>query len=163
MRVILLNGPARSGKSTAASILHRIIPDSAVIGFSFHLKRMVHGIYLGRPGWDMEPDAFDAVKGEPQPLLDGMSWRQAYIHYSEKVIKPLHGEHWFGCQFLRAAKASGAEKVIVPDSGFVEEADVVAEAVGPANVRLIRMGGRDARLTGTAGVTSVCITSVCRM
>ncbi len=139
MNVILLNGPARSGKSTAASILNAVIPDSEVIGFSFHLKRMVHGIYLGARGWDMEPDAFDAVKGEPQGLLDGMSWRQTYIHYSEKVIKPLHGEHWFGCQFVRAAKASGAETVIVPDSGFVEEAEVVAEAFGAKNVRLIRM------------------------
>jgi len=92
---VLLNGPPRSGKSSIAdAILNARSLDAsvAVIGMSFHLKRFVHSIYLGAEGFRLDPDHFDAVKGEPQDILDGMSWRQAYIHYSERVIKPLHGK-----------------------------------------------------------------------
>lgn len=139
MKIILLNGPPRVGKNTAAQMLEREILDSAIIGFSHHLKRMTHGVYLGRVGWDMDPDAFDGCKSEPQAMLGGRSWRQIYIHYSEQVIKPLHGKEWFGEQFLSAARVSGATTIIVPDSGFVQEAERVVREVGAPNVRLVRL------------------------
>lgn len=139
MRIILLNGPARSGKTTAAKMLSAVIPECATIGFSYHLKVMVHTVYLGRTGAALDPDAFDGCKGEPQEVLSGMSWRQAYIHYSEKVIKPLHGEDWFGEQFVRSAHASGADFVIAPDSGFVPEVSCAVREFGAANVRLVRI------------------------
>ena len=138
-RFVLLNAPPRAGKNTGAEALAKVIPGAAVIGFSHHLKRFTHGIYLGRAGWDADPDCFDAVKGEPQALLGSMSWRQAYIHYSEQVIKPLHGKEWFGEQFLRAARDSGAPVVLVPDSGFVQEAERVVREAGPENVLLVRI------------------------
>jgi hypothetical protein len=138
-RVILLNGPPRVGKNTSAELLRAATPASTVIGFSHHLKRMVHGIYLGAAGWAMDPDAFDAVKSEPQDMLNGKSWRWAYIHYSEQVIKPLHGKEWFGEMFVRAMHASGAQAVIVPDSGFREEAERTVREVGHENVLLIRL------------------------
>lgn len=138
MKVILLNGPPRVGKNTAANML-AVEFDCAIIGFSHHLKRMVHGIYLGREGWDMDPDAFDGCKDEPQAMLSGMSWRKAYIFYSEQVIKPLHGKDWFGSQFVKAATASGADIVVVPDSGFVQEAERTVREFGAENVRLVRI------------------------
>lgn len=139
MKIILLNGPPRVGKNTAANMLARELADCAIIGFSHHLKRMTHGIYLGRAGWDMDPDAFDGCKSEPQAILNGKSWRQIYIHYSEQVIKPLHGKEWFGEQFVKAAHASGADLIVVPDSGFVQEAERTVREVGPHNVRLVRL------------------------
>jgi hypothetical protein len=139
MKTILLNGPPRSGKNTAANMLADVLTNSAIIGFSHHLKRMTHGVYFGRDGWEMDPDAFDGCKDVPQPMLSGMSWRQAYIFYSEKVIKPLHGKEWFGSQFVKAAQASGADIVVVPDSGFVQEAERTVREFGAANVRLCRL------------------------
>lgn len=139
MKIILMNAPPRAGKSTAAKMLASGHENRTVIGFSFHLKKMTHGIYLGRAGWDMDPDAFDGCKSEPQEILGGMSWRQVYIHYSENVIKPLHGKEWFGEMFVRAAYASGADIVAVPDSGFVQEAERTVREFGPENVRLVRI------------------------
>lgn len=138
---LLFNGPPRSGKSTMARSIAAGMPDSRVstIGFSYHLKRFVHGIYLGRQGWDLDPDAFDANKNDPQELLGGMSWRQAYIHYSEKVIKPLHGEEWFGEMLVREAMKDDPDVVAVPDSGFRKEGERVVREVGPENVLLLRM------------------------
>ena len=124
--IILLNGPPSSGKSTAARHLQQVLGPVDVIGFSWHLKRMVHGVYLGRAGWDLDPDHFNAVKELPQDILDGRSWRQMYIHYSEKVIKPMHGDRWFGDMFVKSARASAHPVIAVPDSGFVSEAEAVA-------------------------------------
>lgn len=137
MRFILLNGPPRSGKDSAALALQSFIPDSLILGFSWHLKIMVHTIYLGREGAALHPNHFDAVKDEPQDILGGMSWRGAYIHYSEKVIKPLHGKRWFGEQTLATARRSGCSTIIVPDSGFADEAIVIVQEVGADSVTLI--------------------------
>ncbi len=120
-------------------MLARERPGSAIIGFSHHLKRFTHGIYLGRAGWDIDPDAFDGCKNTPQAMLSGKSWRQIYIHYSEHVIKPLHGAEWFGEKFVQAARGSGADLVIVPDSGFVAEAERTVREFGAENVRLVRL------------------------
>ena len=140
MRVLLINGPPRCGKSTLAHLLHKLDTQSSeVLGFSYYLKRMVHAIYLGRIGWDLDPDTFDDIKGAPQDVLGGMSWRQAYIHYSEKVIKPLHGKEWFGTKFLETAERANVKTIYVPDSGFLQEAERVVRHVGRANVVLVRL------------------------
>lgn len=139
MKVVLINGPKRSGKNTLATMIAKQTSNVEIIGFSHHLKRFVHAIYLGAKGWKMDPDVFDAVKEVPQEILSGFTWRQMYIHYSEKVIKPMHGAEWFGRQFMRAAYATGAYAILVPDSGFREEAENVVRAVGPENVLLIRL------------------------
>lgn len=140
-RYVLINGPKRSGKSSCAAAVQnsRINASISVIGFSYHLKRFVHGIYLGRTGFGLDPDHFDAVKEQPQELLGGMSWRKAYIHYSERVMKPLHGPRWFGEQVVRAATEEASDIVIVPDSGFRDEVDVLIDSAGANNVLLIRL------------------------
>ena len=139
MRVLLLNAPPRSGKNTAADIVQRISDNADVLGFSWHLKRMVHGAYLGRRGWDMHPDHFDDCKSLAQHMLAGRSWRQEYIRFSEQVMKPLHGDEWFGDRFMEAAHETGAELIAVPDSGFRREAERVVREVGAQNVRLARL------------------------
>jgi hypothetical protein len=139
---VLLNGPKRSGKSSVADILsgsREIDASVSVIGMSFHLKRFVHGIYLGMRGYRLDPDHFDLTKEHPQEILDGMSWRQAYIHYSESVIKPLHGKEWFGRMLIQQAKIEAADIVVVPDSGFREEAEAVVKDAGAENVLLVRL------------------------
>ena len=100
---------------------------------------MSHAIYLGRDGWDLDPDHFDAVKGEPQPLLDGLSWRKVYIALSEDYIKPRHGHEWFGSRFMEAAHATGAEMLLVPAGGFRREAERVVRELGADDVRLVRL------------------------
>ncbi|MGI4940635.1 MAG: hypothetical protein ACRYHQ_08760 [Janthinobacterium lividum] len=139
MRVLLLNGPPRSGKNTAANIVARHSSSATVLGFSWYLKRMVHAVYLGRDGWDMDPDCFDAIKGVPQAILAGRTWRQEYIRFSEDVQKPVHGHEWFADRFMETARASGADLIVVPDSGFRGEAERVVRELGAHNVRLVRM------------------------
>ena len=143
-QIILLNGPPRCGKNTIANA----IPYHAIIGFSHHLKRCVHAMHFGAAGWAMDPDAFDAVKSEPLAMLGGRSWRQEYIRFSEEFVKPVYGNDWFGEQFVKAAMAAPELRVIVPDSGFREEAERTVCEFGPENVTLIRIHRDGATFAG---------------
>jgi hypothetical protein len=61
-----------------------------------------------------------------------------YIHYSENVIKPLHGKEWFGDKLLETATKSKQPLIVVPDSGFLEEGERLVREVGADNVVLLR-------------------------
>ena len=80
---------------------------------------------------------FDAVKDEPQEILGGRSWRQMYICYSEHVFKVLHGKDWLGKQ--HTLESIKHQLVLVPDSGFVEEAESSATTFSPDNILLYRI------------------------
>ena len=138
-RIVLINAPPRSGKNTLAEMMRTALDDVAVIGFSHHLKRSVHAIHFGEAGWAMDPDCFDAIKGEPQEILGGRTWRQEYIRFSEVYIKPQLGEKWFGRQFMSSVHSCGRSIIGVPDSGFLEEAEEAVHQVGPENVLLVRL------------------------
>lgn len=142
MRILLLNGPKRSGKDTTANFLAARVEGGVRIGIADHLKRVSHIMAFGPAGYAMDPNHFDAVKEIPHPAFAGMSPRQFYIHVSERVLKPLYGEDYFGNRFVdavEAARAEGAKVVFVPDSGFREEAEPVVRKYGVENVRLVRV------------------------
>ena len=136
MKVVLLNGPPRAGKDTAANAICAAFPQTLKLGFSAHLKRATHAAY----GLPQDPiDAFEHVKDERRDEFFGMTPRKAYIAHSEDYMKPLHGKAVFGRLWLRGAKASGAPLIVVPDSGFVDEALVGVNEVGANNAMLIRI------------------------
>lgn len=139
MKIVLLNAPPRAGKNTSASLLQAAFPNCGVIGFSHHLKRMVHGIYMGHRGWLLDPDHYDAVKEIPNPNFDGLTPRQAYVHYSENVIKPLHGDEWFGEKFCQTVNDTKYDMIAVPDSGFRKEAERAVREFGADNMLLIHL------------------------
>jgi hypothetical protein len=136
-RIIFLNGPPRAGKDTAANAICAAFPNALKLGFAVHLKRATHAAY-GLPH-DLPFDAFEAVKDQALPEFFGLTPRAAYIAHSETYMKPLHGKEVFGQLWLRAVKASNAPLIVVPDSGFVDEALVGIREVGAENALLIRI------------------------
>lgn len=133
--IILLNGPPRSGKDFIAKALVRTsVTESGGhsaslrwvrYAFADQLKRMTHRLYdindLGRA------DFFEDKKDESCPEFYGLTPRQAYIAVSEKLIKPTHGDGFFG-EVLSKKIALGhpTAQVVVPDSGFPGEAETLA-------------------------------------
>jgi len=153
-KIILLNAPPRAGKDTAArSIISALREDGRergvpanelpsytdIVGFSHELKELTYRAW----GHDLPHDAFEDHKSEGMAAFDGMTPREAYIDFSENVMKPRFGQGVFGRLFVRRLahlKKLGDERVIVvPDSGFVPEAEEVVDAFGADDVLLVKI------------------------
>lgn len=137
MKVVILNGPPRVGKDTAAYAITGAIHGSVIRRFSAPLKAATHAAF----GLDVPYYLYEHCKDEPTSEFHGLTPRQAYIAMAEKGLKAAFGTQHFG-RILADRLAREQDRiplVVVPDSGFVEEAGPVIEAVGAENVLLIRL------------------------
>jgi len=136
-KVIFLNGPPRCGKDTSAIILQRFLGETAMrMAFANHLKIATHAS-LGLRG---EFDQFENSKDQPMAEFFGKTPREAYIAHSELYMKPTYGLDIYGQLWLRNAMMwSKVEYWIIPDSGFVFEAQPVMEHYGIGNCLLLRI------------------------
>jgi len=134
--VVLLNGPPRSGKDTAANGLLVARPGSALMRFSAPLKVATHGLF----GLPIDPDRYEDSKDTPSADFMGLTPRGAYIAVSEQAVKRTFGRAFFGRVMVeRLRRITGADMAVMPDSGFAVETTPVIRAVGLANVILIRV------------------------
>lgn len=139
-KIVLVNGPPRSGKDTAGNILAHYY-GAHVTKFAKRLKEAAHALY-DMP--DLQHDAFEARKDEPCPEFRGKTPRQVYIALSETYFKPLYGERIFGEMLLQDLVNEEEQldfegPVVVTDSGFVPEAEVLIEHFGADACLLLRM------------------------
>lgn len=143
MKVILFNGPPRSGKDTAADILYNYFAKIQELypkryAFARPLKETTHALY----GIKCEWDAFEYTKDREQEKFFGLSPRQAYIKVSEEMVKPVLGkEHW-GNVFLNYVDSLPNVKeniIIVSDCGFIEEIQPIKKKIGSHNMFLINV------------------------
>jgi hypothetical protein len=93
-KIVLLNGPPGSGKDTLGNHAADYIPYANTYKFAEAVKLGTHALY-GMPG--LPRDWFETTKEIPQACFDGLTPRQAYIHYSEKVVKPIFGSGLAKC------------------------------------------------------------------
>lgn len=161
-KIVLLNGPPRSGKDTAARAiiaeLRRIATDDAkrsglekpdpatfpsyadIVGAGHELKEMTHAAY-GMPG--RAHDYYEKVKGEPSADFDGRTPRDAYIHFSEAVMKPAFGQDVFGRRWInriaRMGLLTSGRVIVVPDAGFAAEWEPVLAVIPNADVLLVQI------------------------
>lgn len=156
MRVVLLNGPPRSGKDTAGAALGALLEGGytpnrmSKAKFSDPLKIGVHATFglLDEQGHPLPADWFESRKDQPCDEFFGETPRNAYIYHSENYLKPKYGRNVFGRILARRIKQLedssdrifvGRTVVYIPDSGFYEEAEPVVNLVGPQNVMLVRI------------------------
>lgn len=137
--VLLINGPPRSGKTTTAKIIAERRADAVVMGFADHLKRCVHAIHLGFAGWFTPLHEFDPMKDDRQKFLEGRTWREEYIHFSENYIKPRFGRKWFGEKLLFSALSQPQPLIIIHDSGFPEEVEPLIGCPEIDQIHLIQL------------------------
>lgn len=134
MKVILFNGPPRSGKDECAKILirHRLC---YVERFSNPLKRTISAL-LDRSMSDLEE-----TKDEKLYFDNKCSYRDLQIWLSEECMKPKFGQRVFGWllgERLLRVDTSLPSYVIIPDSGF--EAELFGlEDTGAWDIRVIRI------------------------
>lgn len=125
MKVVLINGPPRSGKDTLAQALGQMLAEGnlrvLITPLASALKGATHGLFAGLAGETNSPrwNAFEAEKEQPSEFFLGMTPRQAYIDVHEKVLKPIFGKPFLGqrkAQRLAECRAS-FDVAIIPDLG----------------------------------------------
>lgn len=144
MRIYLLNGPPRSGKDTAGKMLAKMLDNAVVMKFATPLKMATHAMMAMLRG-DKQvpgPEAFEDSKDTPQEFFFEATPRCAYINVSEGLCKKLFGKRIFGTLMvkkIKEAQEKGIENVVITDSGFQEEAQILVDEFGAENIDLIRV------------------------
>lgn len=137
MRVVLVCGPPRSGKDTVGRALLRGIEDAEVVKVAGALKLATHALYGIS---NATASAFESVKDEPRPEFFGRTPRQAYIEFSEKMVKPILGEQHFGRVLAQRIRALKHMRVaVVTGSGFAAEAMPLVREFGADRMLLIHL------------------------
>ena len=138
--IILLNGPPRSGKDTAAGFVVKYLSHTTHYKLSRPLKGAVHKIF------DISGEVtghFEANKESPSPHLLGRSYRQTQIdlylmlesHYGPDVLARL---------LIRYLKKNDASKhIVLSDCGRTAEGQALVSHFGGdkvARIKLFRPG-----------------------
>lgn len=108
--VIVLNGPPRAGKDTAAALIEEAF-GAAHLKFSVTLKEETHRRYGLAP---LPHDTFEKVKDDPLPEFGGKSPRQAYIE-TGRDMRSKEGEDVFGRLLSHQIEQTAANIIVVSD------------------------------------------------
>lgn len=149
-KVILFNGAPNSGKDASASILKDLFGFGAIHAFKDELYKATAKHYdvdldqfvtMARDRILKETKSRILVENRGKSLLarivsfvmnlfsnQGISPRQALIHVSEDLIKPVYGNDFFGKQLANTINLSKEEYFFIPDSGFIDELRPLVEA-----------------------------------
>ena len=133
-KVILFNGPPRSGKDTATVALLDFYQKTKHLKFSRPLKEGLEKFFNIK-----DPQDVESKKDQKLPELLGLTWREAQISLSEEWAKVKFGKSVFGKIILNDILYSNKELFFISDSGFYEEAEPIIKVIGEKNCLLIRL------------------------
>lgn len=144
-KIILLNGPPRSGMSTAAALLLEAFPQAREYKFTTPMDRAFPAFFgLSAERWkelrEKEKD-LEAVE------LFGWRPRSVLISFSEDWAKQLFGPAVFG-QLAATGFLPEAPLIICSDSGFPSEAAALLEKFGASNMLQICLFRRGTSFEG---------------
>lgn len=134
--LVLISGQPRCGKSHAGRALATFFGGDH-FAVSDYLKDLTHRHY-GLPA-SMSADAFEETKDVARPEFGGKTPRQAYIHVSEKIIKPRYGESYLGGLAAERLRTSLFPISIVSGVGFKAEVLPLINVAGAHNALHIRV------------------------
>lgn len=135
-RVILFNGPPRSGKDACVNTLMKTYPYAMTLKLSAPLKRMVPALFGLN---NIQERLIEDRKDEQLAILDNHTFRELQIWLSEECIKPKFGSNIFGKIAAKRIQDSTTNLIFVSDSGFEHEVLPIVNEVGKQNVLLIRL------------------------
>lgn len=134
-KLVLFNGPPRSGKDTAASHLFTRT--------SCHWFRMSQPLKDGiRSAFAMTEQEYHSVednKDKKSDLLFGRSFREVQISMAEDWMKQYYGQRVFGHLAARRAARSISRLMVCSDTGFDYELPPLVDVFGVRNVLLVRI------------------------
>lgn len=151
IKLLLLNGPPRSGKDTALRAItsHHwtpnilVAPERMSLPIKAALSAFLNDEYrIDYTGNLINPDETEPDKETPHPIL-GISLRQWQIDFSERFMKPLYGQNIFARLLLQRLEDWSAHNetilVVLPDIGFqIEFESLLATGHDTLLLRLMR-------------------------
>lgn len=143
---ILLNGPPRSGKDTAARIIREHLFATGAtcthMKFSAPIKRAFAGMMNAEIDDNFNVEPYESHKEETILSL-GVSYRQWQIDFSEKFMKPTYGKEVFAKLLWNEwiTTKPSPNYVVISDCGFQVEVDAIVRRSRFATIfRLYRNG-----------------------
>jgi len=133
--IIIFNGPPGTGKDEAANFFEA--RGFTHLSFKKVLFRETIEHFGVSEQWFMKDYHNREVKESPEKSLQGLSRREALIHVSEEIIKPIEGPDFFG-RCVAAEMQSGCDYA-VSDGGFIEELTPIINTIGADNIVLVQL------------------------
>lgn len=141
MKIILLNGPAGSGKNTVGKIIEENFKQVYLCEFAETLKDSYAIFYS-----NIFNVSYETVRDEMENRETKEKHRKGLINFGEGFVKPTFGRDFFGKQLLKEIEdemepcinQKPIEIFVVTDCGFQEEVDVIL-ANFPQQVEFIRI------------------------
>ena len=140
MKIVFFNGPPRSGKDYAASMI-----EGYPVKLAARLKTMTHQALglVDSNGVPLPHDFFEDRKDVELREFRGATPRNAYIAMSEGFIKPLYGAGalgtWLADDITEMEDVWGHGLYLITDSGFREEAEEIVDRFGADNCTLVTL------------------------
>jgi hypothetical protein len=136
--IILLNGPPRSGKDTAAEFIIQLLGNSKVYHDKLS-KPMKSGLRTIFDFKSNEMQALEAYKEESNgPDYGGHSWRAMQIHLFQH-LETTYGSDILGKLFIRRNKNNGKVHTVVSDCGRSVELIPIVKDISYGQLGLIRL------------------------
>lgn len=140
MRVILFNGPPRSGKDTAAGLSLDILAEMGLFPAPYKLAEPLKDAVHAAFGLNVAHDHFEETKDIPNEIFLGSTPREAYISMSEDYLKRVYGQEFFGHAAVNYLKQlTNMDLVVVSDCGFIEEVKPLINYAGRSNVAIVQI------------------------
>ena len=149
MKIIITNGPPRSGKDTMCGLIREGITGHDLIPMSY--KKTLYIGVARRYGLSVEAvfqmNADTLIKDEPSSIFGGLSVRQALIYESENVIKKKYGPQGVAIQTFKLLEEEyGTERLknavlYCSDGGFNSELQAAYDyfGIGVEDVYIVRL------------------------
>ena len=137
-KLILFNGPPRSGKDTGVDHLVKQL-DMGHIKLAGVLKDRTHALY----GLKRATEHYDRCKDRPHDDFLGIKPRDAYINVAEKLFKEVHGQTIFPELLTIEVRKQSNPYIAVSDLGFQQELEYFVEHFGAQNILLVKVFRKD--------------------
>jgi hypothetical protein len=138
MKVIILNGPPRSGKDIAATFIKKDMRNVGMFTFKRPLVAVLRAIVPVDNSHHHTMLNTDLKDVESQ-WCGGLTPRQLMIKISEEWIKPVFGNDHLGKLAAYQIQTTPCEFAVFPDGGFDDEVKVLAKTFGYDNIYVIHI------------------------
>ncbi len=140
-KILLFNGPRRSGKDTAFNFIYKNLPVVRHRKFAAPLKMACAAMFdVSKEHLKALEALGSTIKTVPDDRFMGRSWVELLMWMSEICMKNEFGSDIMGrLMVTELQKPTSAPLTVITDCGFKEEAMPLIDAFGKENVSVVKL------------------------